>query len=287
MSQRVVVFGGSGQLGTALLHLLARRGIASIAPARGEIDLLDLDRLRPALAALSPSAVINAAAFTDVAKAEIESSREDVWRINRDAPAELARACRELGARLIHVSTDYVFDGRKRLPYREDDAVGPLQVYGRSKLEGERGVLEAHDAAVVVRTSTLFGPGPRARPHYVAAVLQQARQSDVLQVVRLPVSSPTYAPHLARGLLEVLRVEACGIVHLANEGGCSRLELAAETLRLAGLADRVELQERAAGPDPVERPAYSVLDTSWFSHLTTHPMPSWQEGLREYLTGRR
>jgi len=135
------------------------------------------------LATVAPSAVINASAFTDVAAAERPENRETVLRLNRDAPALLARTCAGRGIPLVHVSTDYVFDGRSRRPYREDDPTHPLQVYGASKLEGELGVLAAHPSALIVRTSTLFGPATRSRPNFVDAILAQALRSEVVSVV--------------------------------------------------------------------------------------------------------
>jgi len=203
--------------------------------------------------------------------------------LNRDAPRELARACRRLGLPFIHVSTDYVFDGESTRPYREDDAAAPLQVYGESKLEGEHAVVRAHRQALVVRTSTLYGPGPRERPHYVDAILRQAREKRRIEVVRLPVSSPTHAPDLAWGIVELLVREASGLVHVVNEGGCSRLELATETVRMAGLSDAVEVRERPEPAGGLLRPAYSVLDTSRFHELTGRSMHPWQEALQTYI----
>lgn len=282
---KTVVLGGSGMLGRSLLRELAGRGEAAIAPSRRELDLNEVESIRQHLAALGPSAVINAAAFTNVAQAEQAAHHAEVYRLNREAPGGLAETCRELQVPLVHLSTDYVFDGRKQQPYREDDPVAPLQVYGHSKLEGEIEVLDRHPEALVVRTSTLFGPGRTERPHYVDAVLRQARETGRLELARLPVSSPTYSLDLARGLLELLRVGAVGLVHLVNAGACSRLELAAETLRLTGLAGRVEVQERPAAEPTARRPDYSVLDTRLYTRLTGDVLRPWQHALRDYLEG--
>lgn len=284
-TERIVVIGGSGMLGSALRRSLADRGLACVAPPRAEIDLMRTVPPDGRLAELRPSAVINASAFTDVAGAELEDHAEAVRRLNRDAPGELAGACRRLGVPFIHVSTDYVFDGRKTEPYLESDPVSPLQVYGRSKLEGELRVFEAWDKALVARTSTLYGPGPRRRLHYVDAILRQARSSSSLSVVRLPVSSPTHAPDLARGLIELLEAGARGLVNVVNDGGCSRLELARESVRLAGLGDSVDVGTKPEPPASLARPAYSVLDTSRFNELTGRSMRPWQEALAEYVGG--
>ncbi len=185
---------------------------------------------------------------------------------------------------LIHVSTDFVFDGKLGRPYIETDPTGPVQVYGESKLLGEQAVVAAYPEALVARTSTLYGHG-RKQPHYVDAILAQARSKDVLEVVRLPVSSPTFATDLARGLVALWRVAASGLVHVVNDGACSRLELARESVRLAGLAGRVEVRERAEPPGGVRRPAYSVLDTSRFAELTGGKLRRWDAALDEYVRG--
>lgn len=277
---RIVVLGASGMLGRAVVRELAARGLDHAAPPRSELDLA-ADGLEAGLEACEPSAVINAAAYTDVAGAERSAEHEAVYRLNRDAPAALARACARRGVPLVHVSTDYVFDGRERRPYREDDPTAPLQVYGRSKLEGERLVLATHPAALVARTSTLYGPGRIERPHYVDAVLHRARERGRLELVELPVSSPTYSLDLARGLLDLLAAGARGVVHVANLGGCSRIELAREALRLAGLSPAIV--ERPDPPAPPRRPAYSVLDLTRFAEITGRAPRSWRAALADYL----
>lgn len=269
-------------LGSALLRELEVRSTPYAAPSRSELDLAS-DGVGAALAGLRPQAVVNATAYTDVAGAERASERDAVDRLNRDAPGLLAEACSRLGVPLVHVSTDYVFDGRKQAPYVEDDPVAPLQVYGQSKLEGEKLVLAAHRDAVVARTSTLYGAGRNRRPHYVGAILRQARAQSRLEVVRLPVSNPTYSGDLARGLLDLLEADGRGIVHVVNDEGCSRMELALEVVRLAGLGESTEVLEREAVPGPPERPVYSVLDVSRFCEITGRPMRPWREGLAEYL----
>jgi dTDP-4-dehydrorhamnose reductase len=273
-------------LGQALIAELLRRRRAHVAPDLDRLDLLAGDP-GESVAALRPAAVINASGFTDVAQAEREENRVAVERLNHEAPGELARACRRLGIPLVHVSTDFVFDGTATRPYREQDSVAPLQCYGSSKLRGERAVLETFPRALVVRTSTLFGPGrPAQRPHYVDAILRQARQNAELRVVRLPISSPTYSLDLARGMVDLLECGASGLVHLVNRGACSRLELAAETVRQAGLGERVRLDERAEPRGGLARPAYSALDTSRFAAVAGYRPPAWQEALGRYLASR-
>jgi len=279
----IVVIGGTGLLGEALVRALESRRRTFVAPPRKGLDLADADGLETGLSTLDPSAVINAAGFTDVVQAERASNRAEVYTLNAEAPGRLATACAALGVPLAHISTDYVFDGLETRPYTEEDPVAPLQVYGHSKLAGERAVLRAAGDALVLRVSTLFGPGRNKRPHYVDAVLAQARRKSRLELVRLPVSSPTYAPDAAEALLELLELRARGVVHVVNTGECSRFELARQAVHLAGLADRVELCERAAPAADLERPAYSVLDTARFTRLTGRPMRRWEEALHAYV----
>jgi dTDP-4-dehydrorhamnose reductase len=278
----LLVLGGTGQLGTALVRRLGESGAPCVAPPRVDVDLADV-AFPAVFDVCSPAAVINAAAYNDVNGAELAANRAAAVRLNTEAPAELARCCADRGIPLVHVSTDYVFDGGKRVPYLESDPVAPLQQYGRTKADGERAVLAAHPGALVVRTSTVFGPDRRGGSNYVAAVLTHARASRVLELVRLPVSSPTYAPDLACALIDLLHAGACGIVHVTNHGGCSRSELAAEAVRLAGLGGRVELRERPAASGGAPRPAYSVLDTSRFTELAGRTPRPWQAALRDYV----
>jgi dTDP-4-dehydrorhamnose reductase len=280
---QILILGGSGLLGEALAADLSRRGLRFVAPPRERFDLERTAGMRDRVETFTPRAVVNAAAFTDVAKAETPSHRPAAYRSNRDGPAALAAACRRLGVPLVHVSTDYVFDGEQSAPYVESDLARPTQVYGRSKLEGEREVLVAHSDAIVARTSTLFGPGRRRRPHYVDAILRQAPDRPRLEVVRLPVSSPTYAPDLAGMLLDLLESEATGIVHTVNRGECSRLELATTTVKLAGLAGTTEVVERPEPPTDLVRPDYSVLDPSLCERIVGRRIRPWHEALREYL----
>jgi dTDP-4-dehydrorhamnose reductase len=282
----ILIIGEAGLLGEALRGELARRRRPHTVPSLAELDLGREKSITDCLDRSRPGAVINAAAFTDVARAELPEHLDEVMRVNRDGPGWLAAACARAGLPLIHVSTDYVFDGRKAAPYREDDPVAPLQVYGCSKLAGERAVLEACPGALVARTSTLFGPGIRSRPHYVDAVLGQAERGGPLSLVRLPVSSPTYAPDLAKALLRLLDVETRGIVNVANSGACSRLELAREAIRLAGYEERVELSERPESPGGPARPAYSALDLTRYAGLAGEPPRAWQEALADYVALR-
>jgi dTDP-4-dehydrorhamnose reductase len=279
-----LVTGAAGQLGSALVAQLGARSI----PCEGRdrrLDVADSAALRAALLALRPARVLNAAAYTDVDGCERDPTRARA--VNAEAPAALAATCRELGVGLLHVSTDYVFDGRGARPLREDDPVAPLSEYGRSKLAGERAVLAASPDFVVVRASWLFGRGR----NFIASVCARARQVredpalGPLRVVADQIGSPTWAEDLAGGLIALLERGARGLYHLANRGAASRTELARLALDAAGLAD-VEIQpvKTVDFPLPAQRPLYTVLDCGRADALGVRLRP-WQEAVRAYLAG--
>ena len=280
----ILVLGRSGLLGSAMVARLERLGRPHRTVSPAELDLGRPETVATGVKALTPDAVVNAAAFTDVNKAELPEHRSEVFRVNRDAPGAVARACSARGIPLVHVSTDYVFDGSNAEPYVEDDPVGPLQVYGESKLEGERRVFDAFPGALVVRTSTLYGSGRPSRPHYVDAIASQARQRKRLEVVESPVSSPTYAPDLAEAILALLDAAATGVVHAVNQGACSRLELARAIVESMGLADTVEVRTRAEPEGALQRPGFSALSTARLASLTGRPPRPWRTALDDYLS---
>lgn len=283
----MLVLGGGGRLGRALLACFARDGTPFEAPPIDRADLADPASLARALDAVGPAWVVNAAAFTDVAACERPELCATVFAVNAEGPTSLARACAARGARLVHVSTDYVFDGRKGAPYDEDDPPRPLQVYGASKLEGERGVLDTLSGALVVRVSTLFGPPDPPRPAYVDHILRQARAGGPIEVVEKPVSSPTYAPDAAEAILELCSRGASGIVHVVNAGACSRLELARATVEAAGLGDRCRVVTRPEPPGTLARPAYSVLADARLRALIGRPLRAWREAVEAYVAASR
>lgn len=279
----MLVLGASGLLGGALVRELTRRGMACFAPSRRELDLSSVGNLPRALGAVEPDAVLNAAAFTDIARAEAPESRDEVTRVNLDAPKALAAFCREGGIPFVHFSTDYVFDGSKGAPYGEGDAPAPLQGYGRSKLDGERSALDAHGRALVIRTSSLFGPGSHRRPVFVDTVLRLARQMHAVGLAETPVASPTYTLDLARASVDLLEAEAAGVVHVANGGACSRVTLAQAILEEAGLSGMVEVRTEPDPPGGPPRPPFSALSVARAETLLGRPLRSWRAALAEYL----
>ncbi len=242
-----------------------------------------LDLVRRGVVERRPSLVINCIGFTDVDRAEAEPLA--AYAVNATGAQAVAQACAQAGAQLIHVSTDFVFDGRAERPYREDDPPAPLSKYGYSKLLGERLVLKALPGALVVRTAWLFGPG---RPTFVEAILAQARSGRQLRVVSDQVGSPTYTRDLARALLTLARRWVGGVLNVVNSGQASRYDMARSILSLAGLDPQVVKPISSAELGrPAQRPAYSVLDNSRACQVLGEPLPPWTQALERHMTGSK
>jgi dTDP-4-dehydrorhamnose reductase len=223
--------------------------------------------------------IVNCAAYTDVDGAE--SDRETAFAVNAAGAGRLARVAAARDVRLLHVSTDYVFDGALRRPYREDDMPGPINVYGESKLAGEAEVAAAGGRSLIVRTQSLYGPGGR---HFVGAIRGLLQKGDQpLRVVNDQTTCPTYTGHLAAAILRLLAVETQGIVHVSASGECTWHAFAraiAEQLRPGAVVDPVSSD---AFPRPARRPAYGVLDKGRYEEWTGVEMPSWEDGLAAFL----
>jgi dTDP-4-dehydrorhamnose reductase len=267
-------------LGTAFARLAGERSLAITRLARADLDITEEGAVFRALAAFAGAGgrlVVNAAAYTDVERAEDEP--EAAYRVNQHGAALVAAGCRELGLAFLHVSTDFVFDGKKHGPYKEEDEPAPLSIYGVSKLAGERAVLSAHPDALVVRTAWVYGPGGANFP---LKVLEMARRMPALRVVVDEVGSPTYTLDLAPGLLALAAGGAQGLFHLTGSGSCSRFTLAGEVLRLAGMDRPVEPVNADSFPTKAKRPRNSVLDCSRAAARGV-TLPSWRDGLARFV----
>ncbi len=278
MNRPLLVIGSAGMLGRALVAECARRGIdARAAPGKEAVDVSDEEAVRNLLYTEAPRLVINATGYTDVDGAEEEPAAAD--QVNRVGADILARMTRELGALLIHYSTDYVFDGRASTPYRVDDPPNPSNVYGTSKLAGERAVVASGCRYLLLRTSWLFAPHGR---NFVRTILEHARVKPTLDVVDDQYGRPTYAADLARMTLDLVDRGAEGVFHAANGGQCSWYELAAAIGDLAGLECEIRPCPTSAHPRPALRPGYSVLDLSSTVALIGEPRP-WRAALADCL----
>jgi dTDP-4-dehydrorhamnose reductase len=286
-------------LGTALVEVAGECGCHASPLVENDLDITDRSLVREAIARHAgqtvargiPGAVINAAAYTDVEKAEDDAER--AFLVNDTAAGYLASEAHSVGLSFVHVSTDFVFDGSGEAAYREDDRPNPLNVYGASKLAGERSVLVGHPGALVVRTAWTFGAGGTNFP---LKILQRARdavaapgEARALRVVADEIGSPTYSVDLARGLLALLAAGAGGLYHLTGQGFCSRYELALEVLRLAGIhvpTDvRVEPVVSGSFQTRASRPLNAVLNCDKAARLGVR-MPAWEDGLARFLAGR-
>ncbi|HEY7412489.1 MAG TPA: dTDP-4-dehydrorhamnose reductase [Vicinamibacteria bacterium] len=281
---RYLVTGAAGQLGQALVaHLGAR---CAWSGGRDALDVTDPRAVARLVTEVAPDVVVNASAYNAVDAAETDVAA--AMAVNALGPRHLAEACRAAGAVLVHVSTDYVFDGRRREPYGEDDATRPLSVYGTSKLAGELLVAASDAAHLIVRTSGVFGRGgSRSKGgSFVERVVARAAAGEPLRVVDDQVFAPTYAPDLARALVSLVESGARGLFHVAGGGIASWHELATAALSAAGVAAAVERIASEALAAPAERPAYSVLDTGRYRALGLPPLRHWREALAEMLAGQ-
>jgi len=274
-----LVLGAGGMLGGAVTEALEEAYPGTIAATRAEADVTDRFRLEAEVERLRPDVVINCAAYTDVDGCEID--RDRARRVNAEGAGNVAIAAAATGSRVVHVSTDFVFDGRRGVPYTEDDPPAPLSEYGRTKLDGERRVAAATSEHLIVRTSWLYG---RGRGNFVDSIRTRAANGGTLRVVNDQFGSPTYAVDLARALLLLIGRNARGLVHFANAGVCSRYDLAREILAAggSGTGELKAITTEEAGRIAV-RPGYSALDTSLYSRLAGQSPRAWQEALRDYL----
>ncbi|MDD2235691.1 MAG: dTDP-4-dehydrorhamnose reductase [Kiritimatiellae bacterium] len=274
---RVVLVGANGMLGTDLKEACAREGVD--APA---LDLPDVDITRPErLQRDLPEAdwIINCAAYTRVDDAETD--RETCFAVNAEGPRNLARLCAKRGIPLLHISTDYVFDGTKNTPYQEDDPTHALSVYGESKLAGERAIQDAGCPYIIARTQSLFG---LHGPSFIKSIMRFITEGKVpLKVVQDQVSCPTWSGHLADALLRLVHTEHRGIVHTSSEGACSWFDFARAIVEHVKPGTEVIPVPASTYPRPARRPANSVLDKTRYAQWTAHRFPSWQEGLDAYL----
>lgn len=282
---RVALIGAGGRLGAALRRAYATE-FRLTSFDRRQLDLGDAVALRSFARGDEFDAVINCAAQTNVDRCETE--RAEAFAINAEAPGLLAELCVERGARLIHISTDYVFDGGKQEPYTEDDEPNPISVYGASKWEGERRVLGASAEHLVVRVSWVFGPD---RPSFIDWIVQRAREHDRVEAVADKYSTPTYTRDIA-GMLRpfVDRTFPGGILHLANAGSCSWREYgqwAIDCCARAGVPLRARTVEAITLAEMktfvARRPVHTALATARYQQLTGHTPPGWHEAVADYV----
>jgi dTDP-4-dehydrorhamnose reductase len=282
---RIVILGSGGRLGAALSRQY-RKEFDTIGLNHALLDLAKPNQIRDRLGPLEFDLLINCAAMTNVDLCE--SKRAEAFAINADAPKTLAEICRDKNAKLIHFSTDYVFDGSKSEPYIESDAAKPISVYGESKLRGEENVLAINKKHLVVRVSWVFGPD---RPSFVDAMIKRARAEEKIDAVADKFSTPTYTSDIARMLTQFLDVDVPdGILHFANSGQCTWQEYAQHALdccRQLGVPLKAKTVDALKLADMqnwvARRPIYSVLSTAKYAKLTGAIPRSWREAVSDYI----
>ena len=272
---RILLAGAGGQLGRALVPALAGHELTAL--THSQLDITDRTAVDKAVAAHRPRLVLNAAAYNAVDRAETD--RAGAFRINAEGPRFLAEAAAAVGAAVLHVSSDYVFDGEKGAPYDEHDPPNPLSVYGASKLAGEQAVREANPRHYVVRTAWVYAHGGKNFP---LTLLELAKKGPV-RVVDDQRGSPTFAPHLARAIAGLIETRSFGTRHLAGSGEASWYDLTRELFRLRGLDTKVTPVTTAEFPRPAPRPRRAPLVSA--HQEPSLVLPPWADGLREFVAG--
>lgn len=281
---KILIIGSNGALGwelrNGLPHLseTEKQPLSVICASHSQIEITNASNTFEAIARTMPDVIINCAAFTDVDACETNIGK--AYAVNADGAKNVALAGKNLHARVIHISTDYVFDGAKNTPYNETDLPRPLSVYGRSKRAGEEAVQEINGNYTIIRISRLYG---QHKSNFVTKILHLGLEKHVVSVVTDQFGSPTYAADLVRALWYVLSLDLHGIYHIANDGICSWYEWAREIFRLSNI--QVSLQSIKA--EDFKRaatvPQNSSLNCTKFVQTTGHKMRPWQEALEEYL----
>ena len=276
---RVTIFGASGLLGKALMHEWNGDTVTGLTSHAA--DIRDGKRVQQVVQESNPEWIVLTAAYTDVDGCE--GNPDLAFAVNSDGAVNVATAAKEVGARLVFLSSDYVFDGKKTTPYETGDARNPQSVYGRTKAEAEIRLLELMPECCIARTSWLFGIGGKCFPD---TILKLAATRPALDVVNDQRGSPTYAVDLAHAIVQLCRKNATGIVHVTNAEDCTWFEFAQEIVRSAGLTTTVRPVNSQQMARPAPRPAYSVLSPARLQSFGIK-MPSWHDALSRYLEERQ
>ncbi len=278
MKPKVIVTGASGMLGKDFSKTL-KKGFYVIPLSRSELDITNFDNVMRAFEKSCPDIVVNCAAFTKVDLCE--EKRKEAFLVNAKGPENLIKACNSINAKLVHISTDYVFDGMAERPYKENDQTNPINVYGQSKLEGERAIITKGKNYLIIRTSWLFGKGG---PNFIKTMLDLARKQKRLQVVQDQTGRPTYTIDLVEYVSLLINCNAKGIVHCANSGSCTWFDLCSFALEKAGMRDAKVLPVTSDKfKRPARRPIYSVLDLERFKSITGKTPRHWNKAVLSYL----
>ena len=277
---KTLVFGAKGQLGRDITRVFGREG-ECVGADLPEVDIAAPDAAAALTREVQPDLVINAAAYTDVEGAEDDP--DGAWRVNVDGARRVAEAALAVEAPVVYISTDFVFDGRKTVPYEPGDSPNPLSAYARSKAAGEQATMEANPRHFIVRTAWLFGPGGN---NFAEKMLSLAETRTELRVVDDEIGNPTHSWDLAEALRALAAVDSYGMYHAVNAGSCSRFEFAQAIFRNAGLEVKVHPCSADEYPTKAARPRYSVLNAALLEETAGYRFRAWEEALRHYLQRR-
>jgi dTDP-4-dehydrorhamnose reductase len=279
---KVAIIGSNGQLGTDLTEVLSQEHDV-MGLTHSDVEIAEISNVKKVISSLKPEIVLNTAAYNLVAQADKEPAA--AFQINATGPLNLAKVCDDLGIRLVHYSTDYVFDGKKQQPYTETDCPNPLNVYGGSKLAGEYFALNYSQKSYVVRVSGIYGkvPSRGKGENFITAMIKLSREKPEVRVVDDEILTPTPTYHIATNTAALIKTDAFGLYHMTCEGECSWYEFAKEiweTLQIKTPLHRISVKD---SPAMVKRPSYSVLENGNLNKLGINAMPAWKEALLEFL----
>ena len=274
---KILITGSNGMLGHDLIEALKDNHELVLTTSR-TLDITDKEQVFDFISQNKPDIVINSAAYTDVDGCE--ENQDLAYSINGEGVKNLAFACREADSALLHISTDYIFNGENTRPWVEDDEIGPISVYGKSKLKGEQAILEILDKFFIVRTAWLYGVNGRNFPK---TMLELAENHSQITVVYDEVGTPTYTPDLANAISQLIETEHYGIYHITNSGSCSWCEFARYIFEVAGKDVEVIPVTAAQFARPAPRPHYSVLENRNWIEKGFEPLRSYKEAIKEYI----
>ena len=276
--KKLIITGCNGQLGRAVNELLKDNAeYECVNTDVAELDITDMDAVNALFEEVKPYAVINCAAYTAVDKCETD--KDNAYRINAIGPRNLSIAATKYDAKMVHVSTDYVFPGDGTVPYTDFDTTGPQSAYGATKLAGEHFVQQFATKYFIIRTAWLYGDGN----NFARTMLRLSETHDKVRVVNDQFGTPTSAKELAKAILYLLPTENYGLFHGTCEGSCSWADFAAEVFRLAGLPTKVEGISTEEYGSPTKRPAYSILENKMFKLTTDFMFADWKDAIAEYM----
>lgn len=274
---KFTIFGGTGMLGHDLLKALGKSHEV-VSFGSKDMDITDLDAVYAQIKINRPDVVINTAALTDVDKCELEPDL--AFRVNAMGPKNIAIACGDHNVKMVHISTDYVFDGTKGEPYTEFDRVNPINNYGRSKAAGEDFVRTLARKHAIIRTAWVFG---EKRSHFVDYVANSLMSGDEITAVQDMISSPTYAHDLAEAVIKIAMSNEAGTFHAANKGYCSRVQMVEEIMKIMRKTSKLVVVNQSQWKRPAKRPVFSALKNYHMGLVNIDEMAGWRDALKRYI----